>query len=261
MLLAIDAGNTNIVFAAFEDGKQVGLWRCATEARRTADEYVVYLDRWFAQADLDPTALKGAIIASVVPDATFHLKALCRDYLGVTPMMIGDPSLDLGVKALVDRPEEVGADRLVNAVAGLALAKPPLIIIDFGTATTFDVVDADGNFRGGAIAPGVNLSLNALHNAAAKLPRVAVAKPAKAIGSNTIEAMQSGMFWGQVSTIEGMVARMKTELGQEATVILTGGLAGLFTGSSSVIDAIDPDLTLRGLYLIYERNQRKHQAS
>ena len=171
MLLAIDAGNTNVVFAIYDGDRQRGIWRTATDPKRTSDEYMVWLTHLMALKGLKPVDIHGAIIASVVPGATFNLKRLCKDHFGCEPVIVGQPDVDLGAKALVDRPEEVGADRLVNTVAAAATYKTPLIVIDFGTATTFDVVDADGNYCGGVIAPGLNLSLEALQRAASKLPR------------------------------------------------------------------------------------------
>ena len=185
----------------------------------------------------------------------FNLKTLCRKYFKVDPLVVGDAEVDLGIQVFLDRPEEVGADRLVNAIAAHEVYKGPLIVIDFGTATTFDVVDEDGNYCGGAIAPGINLSLEALHMAAAKLPRVAIGKPDKAIGKGTTTAMQSGIFWGYIGMIEGLTQRMKEEFGAEMTVIATGGLATLFAESTDVIQHSDSDLTLRGLLAIHKRNQ------
>ena len=257
MLLAIDAGNTNIVFAVFEGEKMLGSWRSATNTQRTADEYAVFLRTLMQDKGLDSKKIDTAIMASVVPDANFNLTKLCRDHYHCEPLMIGDPALDVGIKILLDRPEEIGADRIINAVGGMASYKPPLLIIDFGTATTFDVVDADGNYAGGAIAPGINLSLQALHMAAAKLPRIEAAKPKRVTGKNTIEAIQSGIFWGYVGLIEGLVGRLKMENGKSMTVVATGGLAKIFSGAVEGIDHYDADLTLRGLLKIYERNKKR----
>lgn len=254
MLLAIDAGNTNIVFALFDGAKMAGVWRAATSAQRTADEYAVFLRSLMQGEGIDPHAVKAAIIGSVVPDANFHLLKLCRDHFNCDPLMIGDPTVDIGIKIFLDRPEEIGADRIINAVGGAATFKPPLLIIDFGTATTFDVVDADGNYCGGSIAPGINLSLQALHMAAAKLPRVAIAPSKRVIGKNTIEAIQAGIFWGYVGLIEGMITRIKTEFGKPMTVIATGGLASMFADAVKGIDHVNGDLTLLGLYEIFKRN-------
>ena len=254
MLLAIDAGNTNTVFALFDGERQLAAWRTSTNAQRTADEYAVFLATLMQSAGLAPKMIKAAIIGSVVPDANFNLVKLCRDHYGIAPLIVGTPQVRLNIEVKLDRPEEVGADRLINAVAGRAEHRTPLLIVDFGTATTFDVVDSDGNYRGGAIAPGINLSLQALHMAAAKLPRVAVAKPQKIIGTNTVQAIQSGVFWGYVGLIEGMISRIKAEFGQPMTVIATGGLASLYREAIPMIDHTDPDLTLKGLRLIYQLN-------
>ncbi len=254
MLLAIDAGNTNVVFAIYDGDRQMGIWRTATDQKRTADEYMVWLTHLMALKGLAPGDIDSAIIASVVPGATFNLKRLCKDHFGCDPVIVGQPGVDLGVKALVDRPEEVGADRLVNTAAAAATYKTPLIVIDFGTATTFDVVDADGNYCGGVIAPGLNLSLEALQMAASKLPRVEIQQPAEVIGKNTIACMQSGIFWGYVGLIEGLIARIRAEYGEPMRVVATGGLAVLFAKATHVIEHTDSELTLRGLLLIHKRN-------
>jgi type III pantothenate kinase len=254
MLLAIDAGNTNIVFAVFDGDHLRGEWRASTNVERTADELGVWLTQLLTIAGLTHTDIDAAIIASVVPAMVFNLKTLCRRYFRSEPLVVGDDGVDLGIGVLLDRPEEVGADRLVNAVAAHHDCKAPMIIIDFGTATTFDVVDGAGNYCGGAIAPGINLSLQALHMAAAKLPRVAIGRPKQVIGKATVPAMQSGIFWGYVSLIEGLVKRIKDEFGEDMLVLATGGLAPLFAEATKVIDKLDADLTLRGLLLIHRRN-------
>ena len=215
---------------------------------------MVWLTHLMALKGLKPVDIHGTIIASVVPGATFNLKRLCKDHFGCEPVIVGQPGVDLGAKALVDRPEEVGADRLVNTVAAAATYKSPLIVIDFGTATTFDVVDADGNYCGGVIAPGLNLSLEALQMAASKLPRVEVQPPEHVIGRNTIACMQSGIFWGYVGLIEGLVSRIRAEYGEPMRVVATGGLAVLFAKATHVIEHTDNELTLRGLLLIHKRN-------
>lgn len=254
MLLAIDAGNTNVVFAVFDGEDRRGDWRIATDSRRTADEYAVWLLQLMAMAGLKKEDITDAIFASVVPAATFHFVRLCTHHFGCTPMEVGSPDVDLGIKVLLDNPGDVGADRLVNAVAAAQTHKPPLIVIDFGTATTFDFVDADGNYCGGIIAPGINLSMDALHHAAAKLPKVEVMKPDRIIGKGTIQAMQSGVFWGYVGLIEGLVSRAKQEFGAPMTVVATGGLASQFADATEIIEAIDGEMTMRGLLHIYNRN-------
>jgi type III pantothenate kinase len=254
MLLVIDAGNTNIVFAV-HDGKDIRAeWRAVTETSRTADEYAVLLAPLFGLQSISFADVDSAIIASVVPAALFDLRLFCRRYIHCEPLVVGEPNVDLGIKVNVDRPEVVGADRLVNTVSAHATYKGALIVVDFGTATTFDVVSAEGNYEGGVIAPGVNISAEALHQAAAMLPRVAVHRTQSVIGKDTIPAMQSGLYWGYVSLIEGLITRIKDEYGQPMTVIGTGGLASPFHKQTQAIDHLDHDLTIRGLVLIHARN-------
>ena len=255
MLLAIDVGNTNIVFAVLDGDRVVGSWRASTDARRTADEYAVWLTQLMSLKGLSPADIDGSILASVVPQVVFNIKTLCRTYFKSEPMTVGEPGVELGVKVLMDRPSEVGADRLVNAVAAVDRFKPPMIVIDFGTATTFDIVDGDGNYAGGVIAPGINLSLEALYMAAAKLPRVAVQRPDRVIGKGTVQGMQSGVFFGYIGLIEGLVTRIRQEFGGAMLVVATGGLAPLFADSTDIIDAVDGELTLWGLRLIHARNK------
>ena len=255
MLLTIDAGNTNVVFAVFDGERPVGRWRIATDSRRTSDEYAVWLMQLMATIGLKPEHITGAIFASVVPAVSFNLNRLCRECFGCEPMVVGSPTVDLGLEVLLDNPGEAGADRLVNAIEAAATYGPPLIVIDFGTATTFDVVDANGNHVGGVICPGIYLSIEALHNAAALLPKIDVVKTEKVIGTSTGRAMQSGIFWGYIGMIEGLVERIKQEFGAPMRVIGTGGLAGLFSAATDVIDDTDGELTLRGLRRIYQRNQ------
>ncbi|MHA1599106.1 MAG: type III pantothenate kinase [Alphaproteobacteria bacterium] len=257
MLLAIDAGNTNTVFAIFDaEGKVLGEWRSSSDDERTSDEYGVWLMQLMELAGIDRASVSSSIIASVVPANLHSLKTLCRDYFKCEPLIIGAAGVDLGLDVLLDAPDEVGADRLVNAVSAHATYGGPLIVVDFGTATTFDVIDGAGNYAGGVIAPGINLSLEALHMAAAKLPRVAVERPPTVIGKGTVGAMQSGIYWGYVSMIEGIVARIRDEFGADMKVIATGGLAGLFAKSMDVIETADAELTLRGLYAIHRLNGR-----
>ena len=254
MLLVIDAGNTNIVFAV-HDGQTVRAeWRAVTDNARTADEYAVMLIPLLQLQGISFADVHSAIIATVVPAALFNLKTLCRRYFKCEPLVVGDSNVDLGIQVLTDRPAAVGADRLVNAIAAHATHKGALIVIDFGTATTFDIVAANGDYEGGVIAPGANLSAEALHKAAAMLPRVAVERTQAVIGKDTEPAMRSGLFWGYIGLIEGLVKRIKEEYGQPMTVIATGGLATLFFRQTPAIDHIDPDLTVRGLVLIHARN-------
>jgi type III pantothenate kinase len=255
MLLAIDCGNTNIVFAIFDEaGRLRGEWRSSTNVNRTADEIGVWLTQVMTIGDLDRKQIDAAIIATVVPAALFSLRLMCRRYFGCQALVVGAADVDLGINICVDRPEEVGADRLVNAVAARDEYGGPLVIVDFGTATTFDVVDQSGSYLGGAICPGVNLSLEVLHMAAAQLPRVAIGRPERVIGKSTVQAMRSGMFWGYIGLIEGMVARISEELEMEVTAIATGGLAVLFTECTPTLKYADPDLTLKGLLALHRRN-------
>ena len=258
MLLAIDCGNTNIVFALFDGDAVKGEWRSSTHLDRTADDLGVWLVQVMGLNGLDRSLVDGCIIASVVPSLDFTLKSMCRRYFAQEPMIVGADTVDLGVGIKMDRPEEVGADRLVDAVAAHATYGGPLIVIDFGTATTFNVIDGDGNFCGGALAPGANLSMEALHMAAAKLPRIAIAKPARgeAIGKSTIAAMRSGIYWGYVAMVEGLVKRIEDEFGAKMTVVATGGLAPLFNDATDRIQHLDTGLTMRGLLLTYRRNAK-----
>lgn len=255
MLLAIDSGNTNIVFALFDGDDLRGVWRSSNDSRKTADEYGIWLTQLMSLGEFAADDITNAIIATVVPETLYSLKTLCRTYFKCEPLVVGEPDVKLGIKALVDAPEDVGADRLVNAVSAHMRYDGPLIIIDFGTATTFDVVDKDGNYFGGVISPGINLSLDALHSAAAKLPRVAVQRPPSVIGKRTVPAMLSGVYWGYVGLIEGIVTRIREEYGAQMTVVATGGLAPLFAEATDHIEHLDLDLTLRGLYEIHRRNQ------
>lgn len=255
MLLAIDGGNTNTVFALLDAGGAVrAQWRAGADAKRTADEYGVWLKQLMAADGIERSDVDAAIIATVVPDSLYALKELCRKCLGCAPLVVGEKNVDLGLEIRLPNPDEVGADRLVNALAAFESYGGPLIVIDFGTATTFDVVDADGGYAGGVIAPGIHLSVEALYMAAARLPRIAVEKPDKVIGTSTLSAMRSGVFYGYVSMIEGMVRRIREEYGQPMKVIATGGLSVLFADATDVIETADKDLTVRGLWRIHQRN-------
>lgn len=258
MLLAIDAGNTNIVFAVYDGDTRVAVWRCKTESSRTADEYASFLLQMFTLSNLSFSQVTGTIISSVVPEANFHLAQLCQSRFSGVPMTVGHADVDFEIK--LKKPEEVGADRLVNAVAVRAFYKYPAIVVDFGTATTFDVVDKTGAYCGGVIAPGINLSMDALHRAAAKLPKTSIKKPASVIGTDTTTAMQSGIYWGYISLIEGMITRISDEMGVKPFVIATGGLSSLFAGGTKMIDKVDEDLILRGLVRIYDMNRKVRAA-
>jgi type III pantothenate kinase len=255
MLLAIEQGNTNTLFAVHDGERWIAQWRAATESTRTADEYAVWLSQLLAMAGLQLGVFNGCIISSVVPQSIFNLRNLARRYLHVEPLVVGE-NADLGIAVRIDKPSEAGADRLVNAIGAHVAYPGELIVIDSGTATTFDVIGADGAFEGGVIAPGINLSMEALHNAAAKLPRVAIQKPQRVVGTDTVGAMQSGVFWGYIGLIEGLVARMKAELDRPLTVVATGGVASLFHGATTAIDHFDQDLTIRGMLEIWRRNSK-----
>jgi len=261
MLLAIDCGNTNTLFAVHDGTEWRAQWRTATHSTRTADEYAVWLQQLLQLQGLGLDYLKGCVISSVVPQSLFNLRNLARRYVGTEPVVVGDASVDLGVGVNLPRPEEAGADRLVNALGGRVKYDGAMIIVDSGTATTFDVVSADGNFEGGVIAPGINLSMQALHQAAARLPRIAIEKPQRVMGKDTVGAMQSGVFWGYIDLIDGLVGRLKAEYGEPMTVIATGGVASLFEGATKTIDHFDPDLTMRGLYEIWRRNAPQSEGA
>jgi type III pantothenate kinase len=253
MLLAIEQGNTNTLFAVHDGEHWIAQWRTATEAARTADEYAVWLNQLLQMQGMRLADLHDCIISSVVPQSLFNLRNLSRRYLNAEPMVVGE-NVDLGVDIRIDKPSEAGADRLVNTVGAFAAHGGPLIVVDSGTATNFDIVGADGAFEGGIIAPGANLSMQALHTAAARLPRVAIQRPAKVVGTDTVGAMQSGIFWGYVALIEGLIARIKAEYGAPMLVIGTGGVASLFEGVIPAIDRFDRDLTIRGMLEVYRRN-------
>ncbi|MBX7247669.1 MAG: type III pantothenate kinase [Caulobacteraceae bacterium] len=253
MLLAIEQGNTNTLFAIHDGENWIRQWRTATEASRTADEYAVWLNQLLEMANLRFADLDACIISTVVPQSLFNLRNLARRYLKAEPLVVGE-NATLGIEVRIDKPSEAGADRLVNAVGGFINYGGPLILVDSGTATTFDVVAADGGFEGGVIAPGINLSMQALHQAAARLPRVGIERPARVIGRGTVEAMQSGVFWGYVGLIDSLIDRIKAEYGRPMKVVATGGVASLFEGATRGIDAFDHDLTIRGLLEIYRRS-------
>ena len=255
MLLAIDAGNTNVVFALVDGGVIKARWRIATDPRRTADEYAVWLSQLLTLEGYDRAEVTAVIIATVVPRALHNLQTLARKYFRGEPLIAGQAPVEYGIVLDVDEPNQVGADRAVNVVAAHALHPGDLIVIDFGTATTFDVVDYSGAYKGGIIAPGINLSLDALFTAAAKLPRIAIEEPdnTSVIGRDTVSQMHIGIYWGYIAMIEGLVARMKAEVGRPVKVIATGGLATLFEKHTSVFDMIEGDLTIQGLAMMWER--------
>lgn len=254
MLLAIDIGNTNIAIGVFEDERLRAAWRLGTDVHKLEDEYAsVFLNllslKGLAFADID-----CAIISSSVPPLVTVFEGLCQRYFEVSPMVVG-PGTKTGVRISIDNPREVGADRVVNAAAGHRLYGGPLIVVDFGTATTLDAVSEEGDYLGGAIAPGIGISAEALFEHAAKLPRVELVRPQKAIGRSSVSAMQSGIIFGYVGLIEGIVVRMRKELGGTAKVIATGGLADVICRETDIVDALEPDLTLVGLRLVHELNR------
>ena len=253
MLLAIDSGNTNVLFTLMDDGSPVVSWRRSADDRRTADEDGVWLRQLMKLRGTKAKQITGVIISSVRPAALFGLKQLAEVYFNCVPLVVGEDEVPMNFEVRVGRPDQVGADRLVNTRAvATVLGQGPAIVVDFGTATTLDVVAADGAYIGGVIAPGVNLSAEALYQAAARLPRIDLRKPASVLGRDTVACMQSGLFWGYVSMVEGLIARLREELDmQSAPVVATGGLAALFADGTDVFDIIDPDFTVKGLAALY----------
>lgn len=254
MLLAIDCGNTNVKFALFDGLEVKARWRIATDPRRTADEYAVWLIKLLEIQGYEKSVISDVMIATVVPRALHNLQILARHFFNCEALVAGQGSVGWGIQLKVDEPQALGADRAVNAIAAQALTNGDKIVVSFGTATVFDYIADDGSYRGGIIAPGVNLSLEALYNAAAMLPRIAIEPPPSdsVIGTTTVGQMQIGIYWGYVSMIEGMLARMKAEIGKPAKVIATGGLAILFQQHGHLFDYVEPDLTLRGIALLYK---------
>ena len=258
MLLAIDVGNTNTVFAIHDGEAFLAEWRCNTESVRTADQYFVWLSELMRHGGHDVGAIRDVVISNTAPDTLFNLRVLCDRYFSTRPLVVGKPECQLPVEVRVDPNTHVGSDRLVNTVAAYDRYGGEIIVVDFGTATTLDVVAHDGAYIGGAIAPGINLSLDALHRAAAHLPRIDVTMPPQVLGRNTIHCMQTGIFWGYVGLIEGIATRIARERDRgDMRLIATGGLSPLFARGSEMIEHVDPDLTMRGLVLIHRHN-RKH---
>jgi type III pantothenate kinase len=254
MLLAIDVGNTNTKFAVHDGAAWRGQWRSSTDSSRTADEYAPWLSQVMALSKFSFDDVTACIISTVVPQALFNLRNLSRRYVGAEPLVVGEPGVKLGIEVRIDKPSEAGADRLVNAVGAHVEYGGPAIVIDSGTATTFDIVAADGAFEGGIILPGINLSLQALHDAAARLPRVEIRDPGRVIGKDTVSAMQAGIYWGSIEMIEGLCRRIRAEYGAPMKTIATGGVASIFEGAFPTIDHFDQDLTSRGLLEIFKRN-------
>lgn len=253
MLLVLDTGNTNIVFGVYEQGQLKHHWRMETYRHKTEDEYAMQVKSLFLHVGLSFEDVTGIIISSVVPPVMFPLEQMCRKYFNQKPLIVG-PGLKTGLNIKYENPREVGADRIVNAVAAVHEYGSPLIIVDFGTATTYCYVNEKGEYMGGAIAPGIGISMEALFDRASKLPRIELAKPDHVVGKSTVAAMQAGIVYGYVGQVDGIVARMKAQSKEEPTVIATGGLASLIASETTVIDVVDNFLTLKGLHLIYERN-------
>ncbi|MCM3762566.1 type III pantothenate kinase [Alkalihalobacillus oceani] len=253
MILVIDVGNTNIVLGVYEGRSLRYHWRMATSRQKTEDEWGMSIKALFNHEDVSIDAIKGIIISSVVPPIMYTLEQMCKKYFELKPMVIG-PGIKTGLNIKYDNPKDVGADRIVNAVAAIHLYGSPLVIVDFGTATTYCYIDENRNYMGGAIAPGISISAEALYTRASKLPRIEITKPAKVLGTNTVHAMQAGIYYGYVGQVDGIVNRMKAQAKQEPTVIATGGLAALIASEATSIDVVEPFLTLKGLQMIYERN-------
>ena len=256
MLLAVDAGNTNVVFALFEGREIKARWRIATDARRTGDEYAVWLLQLLAIEGYKREDVTQIIVGSVVPRAVHNIEVLAEKYFKLTPLIAGEGAAEWGFSVDVDQPRSLGADRALNAIAAHAKYEGDLIVVDFGTATTFDAIDFSGAYKGGIIAPGINLSLDALVGKTAKLPRIAIEAPRtnSVIGTNTEDQMLIGVYWGYVAMMEGLIARMRAEIGRPARVVATGGLAILFDQHTTMFDAVDADLTLDGLAILAARS-------
>ena len=255
MLLAIDTGNTNTLFAIHDGKEWIVEWRIATNATRTADEYAVWFHQLLVMQGLSFEDISECVISTVVPQSLFNMRNLSRRHLNVDPIIIGEEGVKIGIGIRNVNPKEVGADRLVTALGAMKRYKGNLIIIDSGTATTFDVISEDGYFEGGIISPGINLSVKALHKAAAQLPRIEIRRPENVVGHSTVSAMQSGIFWGYIGLIDGLVERVIEEENRSFTVIGTGGVASLFEGASRTIEHYDSNLTIDGLLEIWRINK------
>lgn len=255
MLLVLDVGNTNIVAGIYDEEKLVMHWRVSSDRNKTADEYGILIGNLFAHSRIDMRKIRDIAVSTVVPPLTVPLVRMCQRYFDIKPLIVG-PGVKTGISIKYENPREVGADRIVNAVAAYEKYKDaaPLIVIDMGTATTFCVINEKGEYLGGAIAPGIGISTDALFQRAAKLPRIELRKPRTVICRNTVRSMQAGIIYGYVGLIEGIVKRMKSELGQSAHVIATGGLSALMASEATAINALEPFLTLEGLRIIHKRN-------
>ena len=253
MILVLDTGNTNIVLGVYHNDELIQHWRMETDRHKTEDEYGMQIKALFNHAGIEFNQIDGIIISSVVPPIMFSLERMCQKYFGIKPLVVG-PGVKTGLNIKYENPREVGADRIVNAVAAIEEYGPPLIVVDFGTATTYCYINEKGEYMGGAIAPGIGISTEALFSRASKLPRIELTQPDNVVGKNTVAAMQAGIVYGYVGQVEGIVSRMKAQSKREPTVIATGGMASLIAAESTIIDTIDPYLTLKGLHVIYELN-------
>lgn len=254
MILVLDAGNSTIVLGVFNEDQLLHHWRMVTDLRKTEDEYAMQVQAFFNHAGISFEQIKGIIISSVVPPIMFSLETMCQKYFHKKPLVVG-PGVKTGLNIKYDNPREVGADRIVNAIAALDSYKTPLILVDFGTATTYCYLNEKGDYMGGAIAPGITISTEALYTQAARLPRIEIMRAQNIVGKTTVSAMQAGIFYGFVGQVEGIVNRMKAQSKEEPLVVATGGLANLIAGETQAIDVVDPFLTLKGLYKLYQRNQ------
>jgi len=255
MILALDVGNSTIILGVYHNDCLVHHWRMSTEKKATEDEYAMKLQSFFTHAGISFDRISGIIISSVVPPIMFVLEEMCKKYFHVKPLVVG-PGVKTSLNIKYENPREVGADRIVNAIAALQLyGGRPLIVVDFGTANTYCYINEKGDYIGGAIAPGISISSEALYNKAAKLPRIEIAKTAQVVGKNTVAAMQAGIFYGFIGQVEGIVGRMKAQSEEEPLVVATGGIASLIANETKMIDIVEPLLTLKGLYIIYKRNQ------
>lgn len=255
MILALDAGNSTIVLGVYKEGELAFHWRMSTERQVTEDEYAMKLQSFFTHVGMSFDQISGIIISSVVPPIMFVLEEMCKKYFSRKPLIVG-PGVKTGLNIKYENPREVGADRIVNAVAAIQLYRGrPLIVVDFGTANTYCYINESGDYLGGAIAPGISISTEALYNKAAKLPRIEISKVTQVVGKNTVAAMQAGIFYGYIGQVEGIVGRMKAQSKEEPLVVATGGIASLIANETKMIDVVEPLLTLKGLYIIYKRNQ------
>lgn len=254
MILVMDVENTNISLGLYKDDQLKHHWRMKTDTQKTEDEFAMQIKSLFMHVALSFKDVCGIIISSVVPPIMYSLEAMCRKYFSIEPLIVG-PGVKTGLNIKCENPREIGADRIVNAVAAIQDYGAPLIVVDFSTATTYSYINENSDYLGGAIAPGISISMEALFTKASKLPRIEIARPQSVIGKNTVSSMQAGIVYGYVGQVEGIVQRMRQQSKEDALVVATGGLANMIAKESNVIDVVDPFLTLKGLYLIYKRNQ------